>query len=414
MTSPPRSLIPVLAALGLAAACALGQGAADPRAGVNSFIRTSAPVTELDPEARAVFLAGRDVFAKRWTQAEGLGPLFDGQSCVICHPRGGHGRPVSADRPPADNASMIVRFPPGSAYGAQLQRRGPDGAGEGQLSVSWTETPFVFPDGEMASLRAPHFALTDLALGAAPESFSVVIALKLAGAAQLDAVPADQILALADPEDLDGDGISGRAAILADGRLGRFGWRAEAATLGDQAARAFALDMGLSTHTYPDPNGGAPAAAPEVSSQAFAELMTFLRMMEPPVPAAPGRTARRGEALFTSLGCASCHHPSFVTGEAPEAQNAFREIEPYTDLLLHDMGPGLADGISSEWRTAPLWGAALRRQVHGEEFYLHDGRARSLTEAILWHGGEASGAQARFTALSAKDRAALIAFLETL
>jgi CxxC motif-containing protein (DUF1111 family) len=151
----------------------------------------------------------------------------------------------------------------------------------------------------------------------------------------------------------------------------------------------------------------------EVDERQLGQLVAFIRMIGPPAPGPGGSGARRGSALFSRIGCASCHRPRFETkAAAPYLSN--RTIRPYTDLLLHDMGDGLADGLSREWRTAPLWGAARRRRVQGDEYYLHDGRARSLAEAILWHGGEADRAARAFASLPREDRSALLAFLATL
>jgi CxxC motif-containing protein (DUF1111 family) len=385
---------------------------------LRNFIR---PPIALDARDAATFGAGRELFAKRWTEAEGLGPLFDGQSCLICHPRGGHGRPVEAGRTPAQNASMIVRLVSGDgAYGQQLQRRrSGDGAGEGAFTVVWTETGFTFPDGETVLLRAPRYSFTGLAHGDLPEGFSVVVAPKVAGTGLLEAVSEADVRAGTDPEDRNRDGISGRASLTRDGLLGRFGWRGEAATIPQQVARAFALDMSLSTSLYPDPDGDCTAgpcrsrfgasssSRVEVSERQFADLAAFVRMIEPPPQAARNSAAKRGASLFSALGCASCHRPAFATGLG-------RTISPYTDLLLHEMGERLADGAGGEWRTAPLWGVTRRLQVHGEAFYLHDGRARSLTEAILWHGGEAERARSAFVDLPRAQRRVLLAFLETI
>ncbi|MEP7350415.1 MAG: di-heme oxidoredictase family protein [Sphingorhabdus sp.] len=414
-----------IAIIVFAGACVWSQSGHGARDEVRNFIR---PPEASDEEARAVFRRGRELFAKRWTAEEGLGPLFDGQSCLICHPRGGGGRPVLAGRSSAENASMVVRLQAtASAYGRQLQRRaGGDVMGEGEVAISYVETDFIFPDGEVVRMRTPRYTFAELAHDTFPEAFSVVIAPKVAGVGLLEAVPEANIRKGADPDDHNSDGISGRIALTDDGRVGRFGWRAESATVAEQVARAFALDMGLSTPLSPDPNADCTAAAcrqvfgakaaphVEVGARQFADLVAFARMMKPPPQGSHNSATRRGEALFSTMGCASCHHPSFDTEATTEPYLSRRRIWPYTDLLLHDMGEGLADRVSGEWRTAPLWGVALRRQVQREEFYLHDGRARSLVEAILWHGGEANRARDNFSKLSREERSALLAFLETL
>ncbi len=406
-----------------AAAAAISGAEQSTRKDIRSFIRPPDGIQQSDP----VFQNGRTLFGKRWTPNEGLGPLYDGRSCLICHPRGGNGRPVEQGRTGAENASAILRIAaPGNPYGRQLQRRTYDDApGEGQFETKWQESDVTFPDGETVSLRRPRYVVSNLAHGAIPDTFSVLVAPKIAGTGLLEAIYESEIRHGADPNDRDGDGISGRASITADGQLGRFGWRAEVPSVADQVARAFAQDMGLSTALYPDVGGdcisaacrarfGKQTARAEVSAEQFVQLLAFVRMVDPPSPGSLDALGTSGKMLFASSGCAACHRPSFITGEANDAWLSRREIWPYTDLLLHDMGPGLADGLGDEWRTAPLWSVALRGQVHGDEFYLHDGRARSLTEAILWHGGEAQAARDRFAALSARDRAALLAFLRTL
>ncbi|MGH6786914.1 MAG: di-heme oxidoredictase family protein [Novosphingobium sp.] len=405
-----------LAALALAAACAARSPVS--RDGVRSFIR--APTT-LDSEGYARFRDGRELFGKRWTEGEGLGPLFDGKSCLICHPRGGGGRPLKGADATAENASTIVRFQDDlGSYGKQLQRRAVAGqVAEGMVSVAYAETEFTFPDGEIVRLRKPRYRLTHGERGAAPDRFSVLIAPKLAGVGLIEAIPEATIRAGADPADRDGDGISGRIAVTADGKLGRFGWRAEAVSIPDQIARALAFDMGLSSdlHPYPDgdcaPDCGA-ASKIEVSGAQLGALVAFTRLLAPPPPGERGMQTNRGARLFAAIGCAACHRPSFEIVAAAAPYPAPPTLWAYSDLLLHDMGPGLGDSVSDEWRTAPLWGAARRRAVQGDEFYLHDGRARRLVEAVLWHGGEAARARAGFVALSPSERRALLAFVKSL
>ena len=262
------------------------------------------------------------------------------------------------------------------------------------------------------------------------------------GVGLLDAVPAAEILAWADPEDTDGDGISGRPNLVTrlDGpglRLGRFGWKAGLATLDAQIAQAFRDDLGLSTPLLPNPAGDCTAAQPdcreaphgvavddpfEVPADLFAAL-SFAQHHG----AVPGQTGdmpeavARGSLLFREIGCAACHRPSLRTAESGVSPAlAGQTIWPYSDLLLHDMGPALADGASQglatgrEWRTAPLWGLGVWRALNPEAGLLHDGRARTVTEAILWHGGEAHAPGSAFQALAAEDRAALLAFLDWL
>jgi CxxC motif-containing protein (DUF1111 family) len=261
------------------------------------------------------------------------------------------------------------------------------------------------------------------------------------GLGLLEAIPAADILAHADPDDADGDGISGRPRLLPGGDgggpvLGRFGWKAGTPTVRVQSAEAFSSDMGLSSPLYPDPAGDCtPAqtacrAGPhghevdghEVDGRSL-DLVTFYAK-NLAVPARAGANdpqVRAGRALFHQAQCAACHVPAFVTHRLRgQPAQSFQLIWPYTDLLLHDMGPGLADNrpegraTGSEWRTPPLWGIGLTAQAGGQPAFLHDGRARTLIEAILWHGGEAEAARDAVAAMPKADRDALVAFLESL
>jgi CxxC motif-containing protein (DUF1111 family) len=262
------------------------------------------------------------------------------------------------------------------------------------------------------------------------------------GLGLLELVPEADILAAADPDDRDGDGISGRpnrvwSRALSRSTLGRFGWKAGEATIPDQTAGAFAADIGLSTPLIPEPwgdcsqaqeqcrrgpHGLSPGETTEVSRTLF-DLVVFYgrNLAVPPRRDVDAPAVRRGEQLFAAAGCASCHRPLLVTGRDPtRPEHSLITIRPYTDLLLHDMGEELADGrpewqaSGREWRTAPLWGLGLTRTVSEQVALLHDGRARSPLEAILWHGGEAQAARDRVIALSRDERAALLAFLDSL
>jgi CxxC motif-containing protein (DUF1111 family) len=252
----------------------------------------------------------------------------------------------------------------------------------------------------------------------------------------LEAVPAAALEHLADPNDRDGDGISGRINHVPDVKrgalaVGRFGWKAEQPSVLQQSAGAFLGDMGLSSSLFPSnalppgehdlsllPNGGDP----EVGDDVLGAIALYARTLA--VPARRNHLdgqVSRGEDLFASIGCAQCHAPTLKTevlAELPEL--AAQEIHPYSDLLLHDLGPGLSDerptfeAEGNEWRTPPLWGLGLLQKVNGHSLLLHDGRARGPLEAVLWHGGEAEAARARFVALSGQERAELLAFLGSL
>jgi CxxC motif-containing protein (DUF1111 family) len=252
-------------------------------------------------------------------------------------------------------------------------------------------------------------------------------------------VPDETLLALEDPEDRDGDGVSGRAHRVraTDGamRVGRFGWKASQPTLEAQVAAALHGDMGLTTSARPAENhssaqadafAAASGGSPEVDDLKVARLAHYCRVLAVPAPRAPDSDAaraqlERGRALFASASCTACHRPSLRTGPASPIERLREvEFEAYTDLLLHDMGEELADdrrdgdANGREWRTPPLWGVGLIEVVNGHTRLLHDGRARSVEEAILWHGGEAARARDAYAALSAEDRAALVAFVKSL
>jgi len=328
---------------------------------------------------------------------------------------------------------------PDPSYGGQLN---PDAIlgvpPEGRATVTYTEIPGTYGDGEAFSLRAPTYELTDLAFG--PLDPSVQISPRaapfLVGLGLLAAIDEADILARADPDDGDGDGISGRPNWVWDLReqrtvLGRFGWKANQPTLEQQIAGAFLGDIGLTSPLFPDQNCTAvqtecleapDGGDPEVDQLKIDEVTFYTRYL-----AVPARRdvddpiVQRGEALFTAVGCAACHTPALTTGTVEDAPALSQQrIHPYTDLLVHDLGDALADGrpdftaSGHEWRTAPLWGLGLIQTVNRHMLLLHDGRARGVAEAILWHGGEAGAARESFRTLSAADRAALVRFLESL
>ncbi len=376
--------------------------------------------------------------------ADGLGPLYNARACSACHRNHGRGHPPEGVGPAP--ASLVIRLAGAGgasdpALGRQIQPRAVGGmAGEAQPHLAWREETRALPDGAAVTLRRPVMRLREVATGAphAATALGVRIAPPLVALGAVAAIDAADIIAGADPDDRDGDGVRGRARMIPDASvgepvLGRFGRKAGSPGLEASVAVALALDMGLSSPSHSDPwgdctpaqvacraapHGDGDARVHEVSAQGVGLIAQHLASLAPPARrdlAAP--ETQRGEALFAAVGCAACHRPSFVIGEGAEA----REIRPYSDFLLHDLGPDLADaapeaGVAAgEWRTAPLWGIGRTRDVgEGRESYLHDGRARTLFEAILWHGGSAAPARDRAAALSPDDRAALLRFLESL
>ena len=431
----------------------------------NAFSLSSANMSferELD------FKVGNGLFRKLWVTApastrvsDGLGPLFNARSCQSCHLKDGRGHPPTGPDDPAVGMFLRLSVPghaddlpealagiegylatlPEPTYGGQLQNFGVPGVpAEGRMEIAYEPVPVTLADGAVVTLRRPSYRAVDLAYGPiSPEvQISPRVAPQMIGLGLLEAVPEADILALADPEDRDGDGISGRANRVwshAEARpmLGRFGLKAGEPTIRDQAAAAFAGDVGISTALHPEGWGDCTAAeplcrahpdggAPEADDQVL-DLVTFYSR-NLAVPARRGVDDARvleGKRVFYTAGCAACHQPKFVTDRlADQPEQSFQLIWPYTDMLLHDMGEGLADGrpealaSGNEWRTAPLWGIGLTETVTGQATYLHDGRARSLLEAVLWHGGEAQAARDRVVGLPKDERDALIAFLESL
>jgi CxxC motif-containing protein (DUF1111 family) len=454
---------------------ALPAGAATVRVwpGADAF---SQPSANLSFAGEMDFKLGNGLFRKLWISApattrasDGLGPLYNARACQACHIKDGRGHPPDGEGgavsillrlavPAPDDAAVTAletylatldgpqpRQRPDPVYGGQLQDLAVAGhPAEARLAVDWTEQPVMLAGGEVVSLRRPVWSLAEPAFGppAAGLAVSARIAPQMIGLGLLEAIPAAEIMALADPDDADGDGISGRANLVWSAEfgapmLGRFGWKAGQPTLRQQSAAAFSGDMGLSTPLFRDPWGDCTAAqdacraAPhgdgdargaEVDAAALDLVAHYARNLAVPERRRPDAPeVLQGKAVFHAAGCAACHAPKHVTArlQGQEAQS-FQLIWPYTDLLLHDMGPGLADGVTegravgAEWRTPPLWGIGLTAQVGGQAAFLHDGRARSLLEAVLWHGGEAQAARDRVVDLPPADRAALIAFLESL
>ncbi|MGE0253424.1 MAG: di-heme oxidoredictase family protein [Alphaproteobacteria bacterium] len=429
----------------------------------------SHPSANMSLERRLMFSVGDGVFRKFWvsapsstTSSDGLGPLFNARACQSCHLRDGRGRPPE---PGEEGVSMFLRLSvpprtdaervaladgraaaiPEPTYGGQLQNFAVQGvAAEGRMAISHEEVPVTLVDGEVVELRRPTYRVTDLAYGPlAPDAMlSPRVTPPMIGLGLLEAVPEADILAAEDPEDRDGDGISGVAGQVwsdALGRIavGRFGWKAGQATLADQTAHAFAGDIGISSPLVPAHAGDCTRAQADCRAaphgadgedgteigQALFDLVVFYagNLAVPARRDVDDRRVLDGKRLFYGAGCASCHRPKFVTArDDTRPEQSFQLIWPYTDLLLHDMGDGLADdrpeGRASgrEWRTPPLWGIGLTETVSGHAFLLHDGRARGVLEAILWHGGEAQEARDRVVAMSKAERDALLAFLRSL
>jgi len=388
-------------------------------------------------------VSGEQAFNALWgIEAEaghpfgGLGPVYNRASCSGCHTRAGRGRPPeSPDHPMLTMVVFLGQVgadgvpEPHRAYGRELSPLSvPAVPREGRAALSFRSDFGSYGDGQSYIIWRPRLEVRDLAFGALGKDamVSARIAQPLHGVGALEKVPEAAILALEDPEDRDGDGISGRANRLsgdgADGALGRFGWKASQPSLVRQNAVAFHGDMGITTPVFPEPNcppvqkaclrAAGEAPAPNASGLLLERVTTFVAELPAPSPSRVG-AEDPGKALFAEAGCDACHVPSLPDG-------AGGRLAAYTDLLLHDMGDDLADGFRQgsangrEWRTPPLWGIGreIRADVAGA--FLHDGRAKTLAQAILWHGGEAESARERFRTMPAKDRAALLEFLKSL
>lgn len=404
----------------------------------------------------ARFTFGQQLFDTVWEPApgsqpttDGLGPLFNRKACADCHIGNGRGRPPETPDGPMDSMLVRVSIPgagqhgeplPVSGYGDQLQDRGIEGVpAEGRAVISYVELPGKYADGTAYSLLSPRLRFIDMAYGELPSDIltSARVASPVIGLGLLESVPEATLRSLADPDDLDGDGISGRVNVVWDAdqqqlAVGRFGWKANAPTLRHQNAAAALGDMGITSPVFPEDQcmpsqeaciaeAAKVADPPELVQPFFDPLLTYTRLIAVPQQRDADAVAVNGGAgTFRGLGCASCHVPTLVTGPSDITVLADQVIHPYTDLLLHDMGDGLADArpdfdaSGREWRTPPLWGIGLTEEVGGFTRFLHDGRARSLEEAILWHGGEAEAVKQSFVRLDQQQRADLIAFLNSL
>jgi CxxC motif-containing protein (DUF1111 family) len=401
----PRAAIAALFFAAGAALLACGELFTEPPLDGDVF---DAPVPGLTDAEMAAFARGDAEFSRRFAPATGLGPIFNNTSCFSCHSGDGRGR--------LDNSLLRIGSAEddflGQFGGPQIQDKATPGAEFERV-----------PEGVPVSMRLP------------PPVFGVGL---------IEAIPASAILTLADPDDVDGDGISGRANMVtspdfvpatepgggAGPHLGRFGRKAQVSSLLQQVLEAYLQDLGVTSDFLPienrNPLSSVPVEAadhasdPEIPASTVQATVHYIRALAPPASGAMTPQREEGRQLFESIGCASCHVPTLRTGSHPIQALADRDVTLYSDLLLHDMGDALADGrpdgeaSGREWRTTPLWGLRLmRRFLDGDAFLLHDGRARSVEEAILLHGGEGQAARDAFAALSDAQRAALLDFVES-
>lgn len=408
----------------------------------------------LTPEQSVDFGVGNSLFRQSWVTApssttarDGLGPFFNAISCSACHFKDGRGRPPAFDGEMGKGLLLRLSLPGSDAwggaisdpiYGHQLQDNALlDVTPKGAYTITYQNSTETLADGTVVELRSPSYHINGLAYGPLAPGLLVSprVANQMVGLGLLEAVHQSTYLAFADEFDSNGDGISGRANYVYDKesnslKMGLFGWKANQPNIRQQVAAAFVNDIGITSPVFPDehgptgfdftgiPNGGTP----EIADVAFNRVVLYSQSLSVPVRRnhdAPN--VLRGKKIFNDIKCASCHIPKMQTGSDYYLEGLRNQtIRPYTDMLLHDMGAGLADGApdylatGSEWRTPPLWGIGLINTVNGHTQLLHDGRARNITEAILWHGGEAENSRNAFKQLTSAERQDLLDFLNSL
>lgn len=417
-------------------------------AGVSAY---GQPVSGLSPRDEQVFAFGDKMFETQFVQGpapvfSGLGPLYNQTSCAGCHNREGRGRmPDFGDH--YESVFFKISMPgkdihgaplPVPGFGHQIQDRAVFGENvEARIEVEWKERDFTFPDGTKASLRYPKFTVKD-AYRPFPEG--VLLSPRLSrptyGMGLIDAIPEENILKNSDPTDLNKDGISGKANYVYDfltGNrhvIGKIGWKASVVNVKSQVARALIEDIGVTSSIFPQKIGADQeqyrsayiGPGPDVADSVIHALTFYMQSLGVPARRnVDDPDVVKGQSLFNGIGCVKCH----VDVQKTKVDSRFKPvsgqtIRPYSDFLLHDMGPDLSDGRpeyeaeGSEWRTPPLWGIGLSKKVSGHGQLLHDGRARSFEEAILWHGGEAEKARTSYTRLTESSRKSLQKFLESL
>ena len=435
----------------------------------------SQPFSQLSLEQGLTFNIGKAVFEKIWvsspsstTASDGLGPLYNARSCVRCHKNNGRGVAPSINQsgknakavslflrlsvaPSNSNQRQLlaegrIPFIPDPVYGQQLQTFAyPGGKSEGKLQVHYNPIHMSLSGDETLTLNKPHYEIKNLGYGKLDNNLmtSPRIAPAMIGLGLLEAIETSDLLALSDPDDSDNDGISGRVNMAWNREtktsvIGRFGWKAGTPNLAHQNGAALNGDLGIGSTLFPSPygdcterqidcwqqaNGNSAQHDKLEASQTMTELLLFYtRHLAVPARRTTAKVpVLEGKKLFYQSGCIGCHTPKFITAKNTESPGLSEQlIWPYSDLLLHDMGDGLADNRpeyharGNEWRTPPLWGIGLTSAVSGEQFFLHDGRARSLMEAIIWHGGEAEHSKQNVINMSPQQRRFLLKFLESL
>jgi CxxC motif-containing protein (DUF1111 family) len=426
--------------------------------GRNAF---SFPAANLTDEERTRFVIGNSFFKRNWVQApastkvrDGLGPHFIARSCGGCHVNDGRGEPP---KPGDQPVSLLMRLSlpgvgahggvvPEPTYGDQFNNFAVrDVKPEGKVDIRHEAVKGAFADGEAYTLLKPHYGFRELGYG--PMAKDVLVSPRVApqiiGVGLLESIPEAEVLRNAAEQKARADAIKGVPNRVWDapaGRmmLGRFGWKANVATVAHQTAGAFNGDIGITSPVLPDEGctaaqkdclaapKGSQGKAPEIDEKTYADVVFYQLTLAPPARRnVADAEVKRGGKLFAEAQCAVCHRPSYVTGATLDAKFSSpalvgQRIHPYTDLLLHDLGDGLADGRPDgqangrQWKTPPLWGVGLIKDVNGHTRLLHDGRARGVLEAVLWHGGEAEASRQRVLKMSKDEREALVKFVESL
>ncbi|OXA99137.1 thiol oxidoreductase [Flavobacterium oncorhynchi] len=405
-------------------------------------------------EEDADFAIGNSFFRQNWVTApasttarDGVGPFFNAISCSSCHFKDGRGRAPLVAGETGHGLLLRLSIPgidgnggnlPDPIYGGQLQ----DGAVlgqtiEGKISIVYQSITETFADGTIVVLQKPSYQINTLGHGPLASNLQVSprVANQMIGMGLLEAIPESTLLGFADENDINKDGISGKLNYVHDvasnsKKVGRFGWKANQPSVRQQVAGAFLGDMGITTSLFPNENAPfgvdltaiANGGTPEISDLNFERVVLYSSTLA--VPARRNYTEQnvlKGKKKFETIGCVSCHIPKMQTGNNHSiAALRNQTIRPYTDLLLHDMGTDLADNTpdfeatGKEWRTQPLWGIGLIKTVNNHTNLMHDGRAKSVTEAILWHGGEAKSAKDKFKKLTALERSELLEFINSL
>ncbi|MFG6449513.1 di-heme oxidoredictase family protein [Roseateles sp. BYS180W] len=428
--------------------------------GKNAF---SFPAANLPPEERARFAVGNSFFKRNWVQApasttarDGLGPHFLARSCAACHMHDGRGAPPEWQQGLAKEVplSVLLRISvldakgqsvPHPVYGDQLNTAAVTGVRpEARVRMRWQPVRGRFADGTPYTLQKPIYLVDQLGYGpSGPLQVSPRVAPVVFGTGLLEAIAVQDILDNAQTQARLPGPIKGQPnwvwdAVAQREMLGRFGWKANVATLAHQTAGAFLGDIGITSSTFAQeactpaqtdclaaPRGGSGGAA-EIDDKTLADVVFYQAVLAPPARRGVDEVqVQRGQQLFAQAQCAVCHRPSYTTGEPPFPRLSSRALQgqtiwPYTDMLLHDMGPALADGRPDgqangrQWKTPPLWGIGLLRDVNGHTRLLHDGRARGVLEAVLWHGGEAEASKNQVLRMSRQEREALVRFVESL